>query len=143
MAATPDVPLQSRIVDDKSPICIPFILKRIEVYRQQHPNTARPFIIGLNGIQGVGKTTLVRALAQTLERQGHKTLVVSIDDFYLTHADQLKLAGENPDNALVQCRGEPGRSPYSIYSRHPQLAPSTSHPLKNSGTQTPNQLSSL
>lgn len=105
--AAPDRPLQSRILDDKSPICIPFILSKVKEYRQTE--TKRPFIIGLNGVQGVGKTTLVRALAETLqEREGLSTLVVSIDDFYLTHADQLALAAAHPDNALVQYRGEPG-----------------------------------
>ena len=60
-------------------------------------------------MQGVGKTTLVKALAETLqEREGLNTLVVSIDDFYLTHEEQLRLAEENSDNALVQYRGEPG-----------------------------------
>ncbi|KAH6634469.1 P-loop containing nucleoside triphosphate hydrolase protein [Chaetomium sp. MPI-SDFR-AT-0129] len=111
MAATPDVPLQTRVVDDKSPICIPFILSRLAAYQQQHAHEAnpRPFIVGLNGVQGVGKTTLVRALATALqEGEGLSTLVVSIDDFYLTHADQLALAAKHPDNALVQCRGEPG-----------------------------------
>ncbi|KAK0637159.1 P-loop containing nucleoside triphosphate hydrolase protein [Bombardia bombarda] len=107
MAAT-DAPLQSRSVDDKSPICVPFILSRVEAYRKEHPNSVRPFIIGLNGVQGVGKTTLVRALADALQgREGLQTLVVSIDDFYLTHADQLALAAAHPDNALVQYRGEP------------------------------------
>lgn len=110
-AADPTPPLQSRIIDDKSPLCIPFILSKIAEYSSQHANETnpRPFIIGLNGVQGVGKTTLVKALAETLqEREGLNTLVVSIDDFYLTHEDQLRLAEENSDNALVQYRGEPG-----------------------------------
>ncbi|EAQ87212.1 hypothetical protein CHGG_03831 [Chaetomium globosum CBS 148.51] len=75
---TPDPPLQSRVVDDKSPICIPFILSRIEEYKKQHvgEENPRPFIVGLNGVQGVGKTTLVRALAETLQdRAGLPTLV--------------------------------------------------------------------
>lgn len=110
--STPDVPLQTRIIDDKSPICIPFILSQLAAHRQRHPSGTRPFIIGLNGLQGVGKTTLVRALAETLQnREGLSTLVVSIDDFYLTHADQLALAAAHPDNALVQYRGEPGPFP--------------------------------
>lgn len=33
---------------------------------------------------------------------------MSIDDFYLRHRDQLELAADHPDNALVQVRGEPG-----------------------------------
>ncbi|KAK3949115.1 P-loop containing nucleoside triphosphate hydrolase protein [Pseudoneurospora amorphoporcata] len=105
-ALDPAPPLQTRIIDDKSPLCIPFILSKIAEYNNTLPH---PFIIGLNGVQGVGKTTLVKALAETLqEREGLNTLVVSIDDFYLTHEDQLRLAEENSDNALVQYRGEPG-----------------------------------
>ncbi|KAK4130554.1 P-loop containing nucleoside triphosphate hydrolase protein [Trichocladium antarcticum] len=113
-------PLQTRMVDDKSPICIPFILARIREHRKQHAADAnpRPFIVGLNGVQGVGKTTLVRALAETLqEREGLPTLVASIDDFYLTHADQLALAAAHPDNALVQHRGEPGTHDLALLDR--------------------------
>lgn len=94
------------IVDDKSPICIPFILSHLKTHVETNPD--RPFIVGLNGVQGVGKTTLVKALAETLTAQGHETLVFSLDDLYLTHADQRALATANPDNALVQTRGEPG-----------------------------------
>ncbi|KXJ92484.1 D-glycerate 3-kinase [Microdochium bolleyi] len=120
----------SPIVDDKSPICIPFILERLRLHQQQaqqQANTsataagsgqdageanlghARPFIIGLNGVQGVGKTTLVSALADKLQHgEGLETLVCSIDDFYLRREDQQRLAEGDPENKLLQVRGEPG-----------------------------------
>ena len=125
-----DVPPAPTIVDDKSPICIPFILSRLREERpsffapaqdqaagdgndddEKEKAVVPPFIVGLNGVQGVGKTTLVRALAERLRRdEGLETLVCSIDDFYLTHADQRALAAAHPDNPLVQVRGEPGKS---------------------------------
>ncbi|KAI5868443.1 P-loop containing nucleoside triphosphate hydrolase protein [Durotheca rogersii] len=97
----------TQIIDDKSPICIPFILERLKVHNAT--NQTRPFVIGLNGVQGAGKTTLVRALASKLqEGEGLQTLVCSIDDFYLTRQDQKALAESHPGNSLVQVRGEPG-----------------------------------
>ncbi|KAI1363026.1 putative Uridine/cytidine kinase [Xylaria arbuscula] len=97
----------AEINDDKSPICIPFILERLQAHLKS--GSTRPFIIGLNGVQGVGKTTLVSRLAETLRGQeGLETLVCSVDDFYLAHDDQVALAASMPGNSLVQVRGEPG-----------------------------------
>ncbi|KAG9243414.1 P-loop containing nucleoside triphosphate hydrolase protein [Calycina marina] len=94
------------VTDDKSEHCIPFILSRLS---DLNPTASgRPFIIGLNGVQGAGKTTLVSTLADTLQARGLETLVLSIDDLYLTHDDQVSLAQSQPDNALMQHRGEPG-----------------------------------
>lgn len=89
------------------------VLERLKAHQTQQSasggGVSKPFVIGLNGVQGVGKTTLVKALAETLQqREGLQTIVVSIDDFYLRHQDQLALASAHPDNALVQVRGEPG-----------------------------------
>lgn len=98
----------SRIVDDKSPYCIPFILSRLRLHRALRPS--KPFFIGLNGVQGAGKTTLVSALAKTLQEEGLETLVCSIDDLYLPYKEQVALAKEHSLNPLVQHRGEPGRS---------------------------------
>ncbi len=96
-------------IDDKSPHCIPFILSHLHIHQSHSPDS--PFFIGLNGVQGAGKTTLVKALSETLRNQeGLEALVLSIDDLYLKHEDQIALARNNPDNPLVQHRGEPGRA---------------------------------
>ncbi|KAK0102946.1 hypothetical protein ONS95_000860 [Cadophora gregata] len=100
------------IIDDKSHHCIPFILSLLEAQdaktQTDSTSTTKPFIIGLNGVQGAGKTTLVTTLSSTLNARGLRTLVCSIDDLYLTHADQISLAQAHPSNPLVQHRGEPG-----------------------------------
>ncbi|KAG6059934.1 hypothetical protein E4U17_005393 [Claviceps sp. LM77 group G4] len=107
-------------IHDNDPlgICLPFIHTHLSHLQQaRHHSHNRPLIIGLNGVQGVGKTTLVAALAAALAAEnpknnggndGVKTLVFSLDDFYLTHEDQRALSEANPGNALVQHRGEPG-----------------------------------
>lgn len=96
------------IIDDKSPHCIPFILERLKIH--QAKDGGKPFFIGLNGVQGAGKTTLVSALQETLSKQEKlQTLVCSIDDLYLRHEDQVTLAKEHALNPLVQHRGEPGK----------------------------------
>lgn len=49
------------------------------------------------------------ALKETLESPRHsfKLAVISLDDFYLTHSDQIALAKSQPTNPLVQHRGQP------------------------------------
>lgn len=95
-------------IDDKIPICLPFILAQLKLHREEAPD--RPFVIGLNGVQGAGKSTLVRALSIALEAENVPTLVCSIDEFYFTRADQVALAESYPENDLVQHRGEPGKT---------------------------------
>ncbi|CAP91662.1 Pc13g05930 [Penicillium rubens Wisconsin 54-1255] len=99
------------IVDDKSQHCIPFLLDRLRVHTERHrgnPNTP-PFFIGLNGVQGAGKTVLVSALNDTLRSEPYSLSVVtlSLDDIYLDHANQVALAQAHPSNPLLQHRGQP------------------------------------
>ena len=51
------------IIDDKSQYCIPFVLERLDVHRAKHAGNPNPppFFLGLNGVQGAGKTVLVSA----------------------------------------------------------------------------------
>ncbi|KAK9841016.1 hypothetical protein WJX81_005787 [Elliptochloris bilobata] len=68
----------------------------------------RPLVIGMQAPQGCGKTTLVEQLEALFEHEGMRTAGVSIDDFYLTYADQQALARANPGNRLLQVRGNAG-----------------------------------
>ncbi|RCI08430.1 hypothetical protein L249_8904 [Ophiocordyceps polyrhachis-furcata BCC 54312] len=90
-------------MDDKSSVCLPFLLELLDA----HPSP-QPLIVGLNGLQGVGKTTLAAALVASLEARGIAAVACSIDDFYLRREDQVALAHRHADNALLQHRGEPG-----------------------------------
>lgn len=68
----------------------------------------RPVMAGLSGPQGAGKSTLVKWLVPLLAEQGVRAVAVSIDDFYLRHEDQLRLAAMHPGNPYLQYRGYPG-----------------------------------
>ncbi|MDB2668195.1 P-loop NTPase fold protein, partial [Luminiphilus sp.] len=53
----------------------------------------RPIIVGINGSQGSGKSTLSAYLSQIMPRLlGVDCHIISIDDFYLTRARRVKLA---------------------------------------------------
>ena len=66
-----------------------------------------PLIVGVNGGQGSGKSTLCQFLKLLLEKHCNKRCVIlSIDDFYLSRADRKQLAGEH--HPLLQTRGVPG-----------------------------------
>lgn len=66
-----------------------------------------PLIVGINGAQGSGKSTLC-ALLETILQEGFelKTVSISIDDLYNTRAERKKLAEEI--HTLFATRGVPG-----------------------------------
>ncbi|KAL4768487.1 P-loop containing nucleoside triphosphate hydrolase protein [Aspergillus nidulans var. acristatus] len=101
------------IFDDKSQHCIPFLLERLKAHQARHgndPANTPPFFLGLNGVQGAGKTVLVSTLNSILRSLPYSLAVVtlSLDDLYLSHEDQVSLAKSNPTNPLLQHRGQPG-----------------------------------
>ena len=65
-------------------------------------------VIGVSAPQGAGKTTLTTAMVEALKAENIKAIAVSIDDFYLTHEEQLKVASRNSGNIYLQQRGYPG-----------------------------------
>ncbi|KAL8900480.1 MAG: hypothetical protein Q9207_005681 [Kuettlingeria erythrocarpa] len=97
-------------LENKLQLCVTFIVEQLEL-RNHHIGNKRPppFFLGINGVQGIGKSFLVSEIASLLEKALFRlhTVVISIDDFYLAHADQVQLAAAHPDNPLVQHRGQP------------------------------------
>jgi D-glycerate 3-kinase len=73
--------------------------------RVAHSNQA--LLVGVSGCQGSGKTTLASLLVVMLrELLGLKSVNLSIDDFYLTHAERLDLS--RTVHPLLATRGVPG-----------------------------------
>ena len=69
--------------------------------------SSRPLIVGLNGAQGSGKSTLSQYLSQMMPTQlGVDCHVLSIDDFYLSQAKRKRLAASV--HPLLAIRGVPG-----------------------------------
>ncbi|KAI9761099.1 MAG: hypothetical protein M4579_001251 [Chaenotheca gracillima] len=97
-----------KFLDDKSEHCIPFIVEQIQAHRHGQANPT-PFFLGLNGVQGAGKTTLVSALCTTLSSPPHSlpTTVLSVDDLYLPHTALKALSASHPSNPLLRHRGVP------------------------------------
>lgn len=67
---------------------------------------AGPFVLGLCGAQGSGKSTLSAALEQRLKGRGVRAAVLSLDDLYLSHDRRQALA--RAVHPLFAVRGAPG-----------------------------------
>ena len=65
------------------------------------PGTRRPFVLGIAGAQGSGKSTIARALAERFACP-----VLSLDDLYLNGAARQRLA--ETVHPLLRTRGVPG-----------------------------------
>ncbi|MBQ0721543.1 MAG: hypothetical protein KBT88_01350 [Gammaproteobacteria bacterium] len=75
----------------------------INQHRPQH----RSWVIGLNGAQGTGKSTLSAVLKIILEEDYNcNTAIISLDDLYLPRARRKELA--QTVHPLLQTRGVPG-----------------------------------
>ncbi len=63
-------------------------------------------VVGINGAQGTGKSTLSELLKRLLQARHLQCVVFSIDDLYLTRAERATLARNI--HPLLQTRGVPG-----------------------------------
>ena len=65
------------------------------------------YVLGINGAQGTGKSTLADLLADVLdERYGYRVVVLSIDDIYKTRAEREAMARDV--HPMFLTRGVPG-----------------------------------
>ena len=71
----------------------------------QRQKLERPFIQGILGGQGTGKTTMSKVLSLILGQLGYQTLSLSLDDLYKTYSDRLALIKQDP---RLIWRGPPG-----------------------------------
>jgi D-glycerate 3-kinase len=71
----------------------------------QHQQLKRPFIQGILGSQGTGKTTMSLLMELILQQLGYRTLSLSLDDLYKTYSDRLALLQQDP---RLIWRGPPG-----------------------------------
>jgi D-glycerate 3-kinase len=87
-----------------------WVQNQLQQHKAKHKGhaTTPPMVLGISAPQGCGKTTIVEQLEQLFTWLSVPTASVSIDDFYLTHADQSALAAAHPDNRLLQLRGNAG-----------------------------------
>ena len=65
-----------------------------------------PVVVGINGAQGSGKTTLCQFLEVLLVEHNQRAATLSLDDLYLTKADRLAAAHDH--HPLFATRGVPG-----------------------------------
>ncbi|GAW23913.1 hypothetical protein ANO14919_134900 [Xylariales sp. No.14919] len=93
-------------------LAVSLVLPSIQAHQQavrDQGDARRPFVLGLSGLQGSGKSTWATGLAKALSDCHHfKTAVLSLDDLYLPHAKLVQLRESNPGNSLYRNRGQPG-----------------------------------
>lgn len=85
------------------------------VSSKQNASDTSPLLIGINGCQGSGKSTLAAYLRADLTDKGWHCAVLSIDDFYLTHAQRKTLAQSH--HPLLATRGVPGTHDLDLLNR--------------------------
>ncbi|KAJ1958533.1 hypothetical protein GGI12_004708 [Dipsacomyces acuminosporus] len=120
-----------------------FILRKLAQKQQLYSEKQAanpPLVIGLNGAQGSGKTTLVRGLVEYLNERSISTVGFSLDDIYLTNAEQRRVSMEHPDNPLLRFRGQPGTHDLALgkhtlesllQNTHPTPVPAYDKSLQN------------
>lgn len=83
---------------------------------ERHRLAGRPILVGINGSQGSGKSTLCLFLEAILANDfGLRSATLSIDDLYLTRAERDRLAADV--HPLLATRGVPGTHDMTLGAR--------------------------
>lgn len=84
----------------------------------------RPYLLGLSGLQGSGKSTVAAALVQLARQRDVPALTLSLDDFYLGRRERMRLA--ESVHPLLCTRGVPGTHDLSLLQRTLDALPAAS-----------------
>ena len=96
---------QEKLDNDILPLLANVYLPLAAWIAGKHQKT--PVVIGINGAQGSGKSTLCKILKALLSQAFNKSVLeLSIDDLYLSHDDRVQLADKI--HPLLKVRGVPG-----------------------------------
>ncbi|MFA6032813.1 MAG: signal recognition particle-docking protein FtsY [Myxococcota bacterium] len=73
---------------------------------------AKPFVIMMVGVNGVGKTTTIGKIGAKLADNGHKVIFAAGDTFRAAAAEQLEIWGGRADTQVI--RGQDGGDPSAV-----------------------------
>lgn len=77
------------------------------IWLEQKKQHGATLVLGVNGAQGTGKSTVSEAIALLCNKQfGWSSAILSIDDIYLTRSERIKLSEQQ--HPLLLTRGVPG-----------------------------------
>jgi len=76
------------------------------------PESSKPYVIMVVGVNGVGKTTTIGKLASQFKKQGLKVILGAADTFRAAAIDQLQIWADRVDVPMV--RQEMGSDPASV-----------------------------
>ncbi len=89
---------------EEKKIIFPIVEKLNEIHRK-----GTTTIVGIQGGQGTGKSTIIKSLEKRLKKKGFKVQSFSLDDFYKSYDERQKLQKKFPANRFYQIpRGLPG-----------------------------------